>query len=123
MYHCLEVALKLYSFEFQKNDWETESFYNHTWKKIPERKQLKPLEYGLRMVKKGYYAYHADPDNSYPIIERTFSNNEICELTEVNLVHSSAYIAVRKYSPYFEMQKIGYYFNQIQRKDIAREKC
>lgn len=94
--------------KFQRNDWETESLYNHSWKKIPESKQFTSLEHGVQKVQKGYYAYHADPDNIYPIIEKTFSNKEICELAEVHLLNSAAYLAVRKYSPYFEMQKIGY---------------
>ena len=43
------------------------------------------MEKGLELVKRGGYAFHVIAFDAYPIIDRKFSNKEVCELTEVHL--------------------------------------
>ena len=70
---------------FQKPDWETKTFYENHWLKLPESQRYMEPEIAMLLVKKGGFAYHAHPDVSYPFIEKLFDNREICELNEVHL--------------------------------------
>ena len=67
-----------------------------------------PLEAALKLVKKGGYAYHTQSISAYPLIEKTFSNKEVCELNEVHLTkpHYEG-IAVGKNITFLEMVRVG----------------
>lgn len=82
--------------------------YNNSWKKIPEdQKFVQPPE-GIRQLQKGFYAYHTHPDFIYPIIERLFSNREICELNEVHLSFVDTGIAIRYNGSFTELWRVGF---------------
>lgn len=92
---------------WQRNDWDTQSFYNRSWKRVPDLDKFKSPDYGIKMIQRGSYAYHTQPDVSYPTIERTFNNMEICELTEVHLIKLVTMFVVGYNNSLFELQKIG----------------
>ncbi|XP_012534656.2 ionotropic receptor 75a [Monomorium pharaonis] len=64
-------------------------YFNYFWNLIPESKRFISLEDGVQEIKKGGFAYHADPDDIYPMIEREFDKQMICQLTEVHLLQPS----------------------------------
>lgn len=65
-------------------------------------------EKAMKLVQNGGFAYHTHPDVSYPIINKYFSNREICELTEVHLARpTQAGFAVKYNSTFVEMFRIG----------------
>ncbi|XP_063385657.1 ionotropic receptor 75a-like isoform X1 [Cydia fagiglandana] len=67
-----------------------------------------PPDRGMALVKQGGYAYHADTAFSYPIIRRTFTEREICELQEVELFPPQTMFAVmKKGSPYIKHFSYG----------------
>ena len=65
-------------------------------------------EKAMELVQQSEFAYHTHPDVGYPIIHRTYSYREICELMEV---HIQAPVFVTMAMPYnssfIEMAKIG----------------
>lgn len=88
--------------------WEIEIFYKTRWLTIPEDDRFMYPEKAIQMVQQGGFAYHTHPDVGYPIIDRTFSFREICELMEVHVQHPIfATIAVTYNSSFVEMTKIG----------------
>nr|AST36232.1 putative ionotropic receptor IR64a [Hedya nubiferana] len=67
-----------------------------------------PPEHGMALVKRGGFAFHADTAFSYPIIRRTFTEREICELQEVQLFPPQIMFAVtKKGSPYIKHLSYG----------------
>ncbi|CAB0040193.1 unnamed protein product [Trichogramma brassicae] len=72
---------------FRLPPWEKEFFYKQRWLRVPEDKKFMFPEDAIPFVRKGGFAYHTHPDISYPIIDRTFSFREICELMEVHIAH------------------------------------
>lgn len=54
------------------------------------------------------FAYHAEPDNVYPLIDRNFDKQMICQLTEVHLLRPcSLGLWSTQHSPFQEITKIG----------------
>lgn len=43
----------------------------------------------MERIKRGGFAFHADPDDIYPSIEKAFDKQMICQLTEVHLLQPS----------------------------------
>lgn len=64
-------------------------YFKKYWNAIPESKRFLTIEDGAEKVKKGGFAYHADPDDIYPTIEHMFDKQMICQLTEVHLLQPS----------------------------------
>ncbi|XP_011262095.1 uncharacterized protein LOC105254854 [Camponotus floridanus] len=64
-------------------------YFKHIWDIIPESKRFITIEDGVERIKKGGFAYHADPDDIYPSIEQAFDKQMICQLTEVHLLQPS----------------------------------
>lgn len=62
-----------------------------------------PAAVGLSFVEKGNYAFDVETATAYPIIQKTFSDNAICELREVQLIDRPMYFVLQKYSPFKEM--------------------
>lgn len=81
--------------------------YNNSWSKIPESKRFIVPEEGVKKIRQGYFAYNTHPHVSYPLIERSFDNKEICELKEVNLARNQNGFFVRLNSSLIETWKIG----------------
>ncbi|XP_046734040.1 ionotropic receptor 75a-like [Diprion similis] len=91
-----------------QNDWEVKEFYAKRWKPLSDRTRYVPLEEGFARVAKGGFAYHTDPNTGYPYIERLFTDQMICELTEVHLFRPQMMsLSGRHNSPFTEMAKIG----------------
>lgn len=67
---------------------------------------------GLKLVKKGGYAFHVDIATAYKIIEDTFDISEICELMEVQLYPAThTYPIISKHSPFKKMITYGLVYN------------
>lgn len=64
-------------------------YFKHIWDIIPESKRFITIEDGVERIKKGGFAYHADPNDIYPSIEQAFDKQMICQLTEVHLLQPS----------------------------------
>ncbi|KAL2744579.1 ionotropic receptor 75a-like isoform X1 [Vespula maculifrons] len=65
-------------------------------------------EEGLKKVKRGGYAFHVDIATAYKIIEDTFSQDEICDLEEIQLFPVERIAtAIRKHSPFKKMVTYG----------------
>ena len=93
----------------QRQDWETKTFYTTRWINIPEAKQFMEPEKAMRLVQDGGFAYHMHPDVGYPLINKFYSNREICELMEVHLAHPTySTFAVGINSSITELIKTGY---------------
>ena len=63
---------------------------------------------GIRRVQKEDFAYHTDVNNAYPLIERLFDNQQVCQLTMVYLIEpidSNIMVAVN--NSFTEMTKVG----------------
>ncbi|XP_015518459.2 ionotropic receptor 75a-like isoform X1 [Neodiprion lecontei] len=91
-----------------QKDWEIKEFYVKRWKPLADRTRYIPLEEGFARVAKGGFAYHTDPNTGYPYVERLFTNQMICELTEVHLFRPQMMsLSGRHNSPFTEMAKIG----------------
>ncbi|XP_063918653.1 ionotropic receptor 75a-like [Zophobas morio] len=61
-------------------------------------------EKGLQMVKEGGFAFHVETSTAYPIIEDTFTVQEICELEEVQMYRTQPmHTNLQKNSPFREM--------------------
>ncbi|CAH1113582.1 unnamed protein product [Psylliodes chrysocephalus] len=61
-------------------------------------------EEGLELVRQGGFAFHVETSTAYPIIERTFSNQDICELEEVQMYRTQPmFTNLQKNSPFREM--------------------
>ena len=88
--------------------WEYVEFYKKRWLEISEEKRFLYPEKAIPLVKQGGFAYHTHPDISYPIIDKTFSIREICELMEVHIQHPIfATMAITYNSSFLELTKIG----------------
>lgn len=62
----------------------------------------------MKKMKNLRFAYHAEPDNVYPFIDRNFDKEMICQLTEVHLLHPcSLGLWSTQHSPFQEITKIG----------------
>lgn len=63
---------------------------------------------GIRRILQGDFAYHTDVNVAYPVIERLFDNQQICQLTMVYLVRptdSSIFTATN--GSFAELMKVG----------------
>ncbi|XP_037939521.1 ionotropic receptor 75a [Teleopsis dalmanni] len=57
-------------------------------------------EYGVAKIRKGRFAFHVDVATAYKIIADTFTEKEICDLTEIHLFQPQKMVAiVQKGSP------------------------
>ncbi|VEN51408.1 unnamed protein product [Callosobruchus maculatus] len=63
-----------------------------------------PPKEGISLVRQGDFAFHVETSTAYPIIERTFTNEEICDLEEVQMYRTQPmYTNLQKNSPFREM--------------------
>ncbi|XP_074034442.1 ionotropic receptor 75a [Leptinotarsa decemlineata] len=59
---------------------------------------------GLDLVRKGGFAFHVETSTAYPIIEETYTNQEICEIDEVQMYRTQPmHTNLQKDSPFREM--------------------
>ncbi|XP_034196183.1 ionotropic receptor 75a [Osmia lignaria lignaria] len=83
-------------------------YFKKYWDIIPENKKFRPIEEGVKGIMNPRYAYHADPINVYPVIERMFSKQMICQLSEIHLFRPNTLgLWSTKNSPFREITKIG----------------
>lgn len=65
-------------------------YFRGYWNSLPEiSKRFIPIEDGVKGIKKGGFAFHADPDDIYPSLEYALDKQMICQLTEVHLLQPS----------------------------------
>lgn len=61
-------------------------------------------EEGLRMVAGGSFAFHVQRSEAYPVIAKTFSDQTLCDLHEVQMYPTQyVYTALQKRSPFRKM--------------------
>ncbi|KYN18293.1 Glutamate receptor [Trachymyrmex cornetzi] len=82
-------------------------YFRPFWNAIPESKRFISLEEGVEGIKRGGFAYHADPDDIYPSIELAFDKQMICQLTEVHLLKSELGLWSNLKSHFHEISKIA----------------
>ncbi|PBC29009.1 hypothetical protein APICC_09986 [Apis cerana cerana] len=83
-------------------------YFKKYWEKIPEEKKFFSIQDGLKKMTTAKFAYHTDPINVYPFIERVFDKQMICQLTEVHLLRpSSLGLWSMRHSQFQEITKIG----------------
>ncbi|XP_076380508.1 ionotropic receptor 75a isoform X1 [Megalopta genalis] len=88
-------------------DPEVEYFKRH-WENIPEEKRFQELQDGITSVMSPGHAYHANPVDAYPVIERLFTKQMICQLTEIHLLRPSVLaIWFMRNGQFREISKIG----------------
>ncbi|XP_050513541.1 ionotropic receptor 75a-like isoform X2 [Diabrotica virgifera virgifera] len=75
---------------------------------------------GLELVRQGGFAFHVETSTAYPIIEETFSNQEICELEQVQMYRTQPmHTNLQKNSPFREMMNYCM-FKQMENGNIDR---
>jgi hypothetical protein len=95
-------------FSFQKDDWDTKSFYAKRWAHLTDAQRFMVPEKAMQLVQKGGFAYHTHPEVAYPIVNRYWDNREICEMTEVHLGHPIlTTFALKPNSSFIDMMRIG----------------
>ncbi|XP_026674186.1 ionotropic receptor 75a-like [Ceratina calcarata] len=130
LYSLVNSKLKLSAFKnvyldivLQSTAPDIQYFAKH-WNTIPNDKKFLSLDDGVQRITTPGYAYHADPMNAYPLIERVFDKEMICQLTEVQLVRPSLIpFWTTRNSPFQEISKIGVirmYTAGIQRRESIR---
>lgn len=91
--------------DFKTNAME---FRRRYWLKLPPEKRFLPFGDGINRVIQGRFAYHTTPEVAYPYIERFFTNQEVCRLTEIHMMPPTrTYLNTRKKSALSESLKIG----------------
>jgi hypothetical protein len=94
--------------QFHQNQRPEVQFFKHYWNRIPESKRFLSIEDGVERIKKGGFAYHADPDDIYPTIAYVLDKQMICQLTEVHLLQPSELgLWCNLNSHFHEIAKIG----------------
>lgn len=110
----LDVGIEnmAYNYDYFATTTDPVAHELHRKKVKPNKKRaVEPYftaEEGLKKVQKGGYAFHVDVATAYKIIEDTFSQDEICDLEEVQLFparHTAT--ATRKHSPFKKMVTYG----------------
>ncbi|CAL7944852.1 unnamed protein product [Xylocopa violacea] len=83
-------------------------YFKKHWDTIPEKKRFCSMHEGIQAITEPGFAYHADPMNAYPFIERIFDRQMICQLTEVHLLRPSTLgLWSSRGSHFNEIVKIG----------------
>lgn len=83
-------------------------YFKRYWNNLPYARKFIPLEEGVEKMKKGGFAYHADPDDIYPSIDLAFDKQMICQLTEVHLLQPSELgLWSNLHSHLHEISKVG----------------
>lgn len=82
-------------------------YFKKYWDKTPESKRFISIEDGVEAIRKGGFAFHADPDDIYPSIEIAFDKQQICQLTEVHLLRSELGLWSNLKSHFHEISKIA----------------
>ncbi|XP_076293992.1 ionotropic receptor 75a [Lasioglossum baleicum] len=83
-------------------------FFKKHWDDIPEEQKFQELHDGVKTIMHPGNAYHAIPTDAYPIIERLFTKQMICQLTEVHLLQPSVIgLWTTPHSQFKEITKIG----------------
>ncbi|KAJ8673008.1 hypothetical protein QAD02_004269 [Eretmocerus hayati] len=108
-FQCASESIPEFNNQIKIDDWETKSFYDHKWLKIPDQQKYMSCEEGMALVMRGGFAYHTYPEMSYPYVERYFDHRKICELQEVHVVrptHLSIFVHIN--SSFTEMFRFGF---------------
>lgn len=67
------------------------------------------LTHGISRVRQGMFAFHVATEQGYDEVERTFFENEKCNLVEINyLGNVDTWTVIQKHSPYKEILKVGW---------------
>lgn len=62
-----------------------------------------PATVGMKLVQKGNYVFNVDLATAYPIIEKNFSGQQICEVREVPLYIKQIFFYVKRWSSIKDM--------------------
>lgn len=89
-------------FQHSTDEVATELYQNHILKRN-NKSSFYSAEVGLAFVEKGNFAFDVETATAYPIIQRTFSDQAICDLREVQLFDRPMHFVLQKNSPFREM--------------------
>ncbi|XP_046744265.1 probable glutamate receptor [Diprion similis] len=66
------------------------------------------MEEGVRRLRKGRFAFHAESGSAYKLVQETFQEEEKCGIEEIDYLHVlDPLLAIQKRSPYLEIIKVG----------------
>ncbi|XP_043262967.1 ionotropic receptor 75a-like [Colletes gigas] len=83
-------------------------YFKKYWETIPEKKRFLPLQEGIKKIMDPEFAFHVNPMDAYPLIERMFVKKMICQLTEVHLLRPSVLaLWSSRHNALHEITKIG----------------
>ncbi|XP_044270076.1 ionotropic receptor 75a-like [Tribolium madens] len=87
------------------NDSDVQYIYkNKVFPPNAKKMNIYEPEEGIAKVKQGGFAYHTQLDTGYPIIARTFNQEQICDITEIPMIPQvGAGIMLQKISQYKEV--------------------
>lgn len=105
----LEVGIEdvTYNYDFFQttNDPIAQELYK---KKIEKNHNFFDIDHGLKLMRKGGFAFHVDTSYGYKLIQEIFTEQEVCELHEILLYPIRPLsVAVAKDSPFREFVKVG----------------
>nr|XP_012233009.1 PREDICTED: uncharacterized protein LOC105678338 [Linepithema humile] len=109
-------------------------YFKEYWNSLPDKEnRFIPIEDGVKGIKKGGFAYHADPDDIYPSLEYELEKQMICQLTEVHLMQLGSELGLwsNLYSHFHEISKrallkintSGLRRREIRRRSARRPYC
>ncbi|XP_023316838.1 uncharacterized protein LOC111694150 [Trichogramma pretiosum] len=97
-----------FNFFIKRSDWEAQQFYYKQWVKVPENERFMEAIVGIKRILQGDFAYHIDVNAAFPVIERLFDNQQICQLTMVYLVRpTDSSIFMASNGSFVELVKVG----------------
>nr|CAI5819932.1 unnamed protein product [Callosobruchus analis] len=79
------LVYQFYSASIQTTDPYAIQLYESKIKGDSNSSGFYPPKEGISLVRQGGFAFHVETSTAYPIIERTFTNEEICDLEEVQM--------------------------------------
>ncbi|KAJ9573974.1 hypothetical protein L9F63_008632 [Diploptera punctata] len=98
---------KIYQSSFAMSDPVTMELYKN--KMHSADKSAFPFDIAVEKLHKEHFAIHDDVTSLYPVIERTFNNDEKCAITEIPLFTPRiTYTGIQKRSPYKELFIYGF---------------
>lgn len=66
------------------------------------------MEEGVRRVRNGLFAFHAESGSAYKLVQETFQEDEKCGLEEIDYLDVLyPLLAIQKHSPYLEIVRAG----------------
>ncbi|XP_066601050.1 ionotropic receptor 75a-like [Prorops nasuta] len=106
--HIAMEPTKYIEWLIKQPQYDVNYFYFNKIHKIPLEDLYFSVEVGLRKLARDKLAYHSSTDTAYPYIEKTFTNQEICELTKVHVLNTMVPIWSKKNGHFIEILRVSF---------------